>query len=235
MFYHGVLLYSSNSDVNLEKAYNIVYDYLKVDNTNINHIKNNTYPDFLFVNKNQGDNNIPIEIIRNINSFIYLSPIINNKKAVIINNIDDMSTNASNAFLKILEEPPQNVLLVLTTTKLFSVLPTIRSRCIKEKVICNSNDINIYIQSKDKIFINDSINYLRNNIIFNNDFIKKYSNNVYDFILVAIHYLNQRLLENNNTIIANKILQLQSLLNLSNNTYPSPENLMIAVMYIIKS
>ena len=235
MLYHGILLYGSNSDANLEKAYNIVYDYLKVDNTNISHIKNNTYPDFLFVNKNPKDNNIPIEIIRNINNFVYLSPIINNKKAVIINNIDDMSINVSNAFLKILEEPPQNVLLVLTTTKLFSVLPTIRSRCIKEKVIFNNNDINIYIQNKDEVFINDSINYLSNSIIINNDFIKKYSNNVYDFILIAIYYLNKRLLENNNTIIANKILQLQSLLNLSNNTYPSLENLMIAVMYIIKS
>lgn len=235
MFFHSILLYGSNSINNLERAHSIIYDYLKIDNTNINHIKNNTYPDFLFINKNKDDNNIPIETIRSINDFIYLSPVINNNKALIMNNIEDMSLSAANAFLKTLEEPPQNVLLVLTTTKLFSVLPTIRSRCIKEKVINNNDSIDYYLRNKDNEFINESINYLNNNTIFDNNFIKKYSNDVYDFILIAIHYLNKQLLNNNNQIVANKILQLQSLLNLSNNTYPSLENLMIAVMYIIKS
>ena len=235
MLYHSILLYGNNPISNLEKAYEIVYDHLKIDNTNINHIKNNTYPDFLFISKNKDDNNISIETIRNINDFIYLSPVINNNKAVIINNIDDMSLNASNAFLKILEEPPQNVLLVLTTTKLFSVLPTIRSRCIKEKVNTNNDSVDYYLQNRDNEFISSSIDYLNSDIIFDNNFIKKYANDVYDFILIAIHYLNKQLLSNNNPIIANKILQLQSLLNLSNNTYPSLENLMIAVMYIIKS
>ena len=235
MLYHGILLYGNNSISNLEKAYEIVYAHLKIDNTNISHIKNNTYPDFLFVSKNKDDNNIPIETIRNINDFVYLSPFINNNKAVIIDNIDNMSLNAANAFLKILEEPPQNVLLVLTTTKLFSVLPTIRSRCIKEKVNNNNDSVDYYLQNKNTEFIGNSIEYLNSDIIFDNNFIKKYLNDVYDFILIAIHYLNKRLLNNNNPIIANKILQLQSLLNLSNNTYPSLENLMIAVMYIIKS
>ena len=235
MLYHSILLYGNNPISNLEKAYEIIYNHLKIDNTNINHIKNNTYPDFLFISKNKDDNNISIETIRNINDFIYLSPVINNNKAVIINNIDDMSLNASNAFLKILEEPPQNVLLVLTTTKLFSVLPTIRSRCIKEKVNTNNDSVDYYLQNKDNEFISSSIDYLNSDIIFDNNFIKKYENDVYDFILIAIHYFNKQLLNNNNPIIANKILQLQSLLNLSNNTYPSLENLMIAVMYIIKS
>ena len=235
MLCHGILLHSNNSDANLEKAYSIVYDYLEVDNININHVKNNTYPDFLFISKNLNDNSIPIETIRNINDFVYLSPIINNKKAVIINNIDYMTINAANAFLKILEEPPQNVLLVLTTTKLFSILPTIRSRCIKTKVQNNNADITCYIKNKDSKFINDSINYLNSSIIFDNEFLKQYFSNTYDFTIIAIHYLNKQLLEKYNVITANKILQLQSLLNLSNNTYPNLENLMIAVMYIIKN
>ncbi|MBQ9441326.1 MAG: hypothetical protein IJU54_02915 [Alphaproteobacteria bacterium] len=236
MLYHGILLYSNNSKANLERAYNIIYDYLKIDNTNIYHIKNNTYPDFLFISKNPNDNNIPIETIRNINDFVYLSPIISNKKAIIINNINNMTINASNAFLKILEEPPQNILLVLTTNKLFSVLPTIISRCIKEKVkYSSSNDITDYLQNKNNDFINDSINYLNSNIMFDYDFIKQYSNNVYDFVLIAIQNLNKQLLEKHNITIANKILQIQSLINLSHNTYPNLENLMIAVMYIIKS
>ncbi len=196
MHYHGILLYGSNSEANLEKAYKIVYDFLKITEPNIAHITNNTYPDFLFVEKSADDNTISIEDIRNINDFVYLSPIISNKKALIINNIDYMSLNASNAFLKILEEPPQNVLLVLTTTKLFSVLPTIKSRCIKEKVRYSNDDISNYIQNKDNNFISESINYLNNDILFDEDFIKKYSKNVYDFILIAIYYLNKQLIAN---------------------------------------
>ena len=274
MHYHGILLHSSNAKANLERAYNIVYDYLKIDKDNINHIKNNTYPDFLFIKKDPNENNIPIDTIRNINDFVYLAPLISDKKAVIINNIDDMSLGASNAFLKILEEPPQNVLLVLTTTKLFSVLLTIISRCVKEKVNYSNDNIKNYIQNKDNNFINDSIKYLNNNITFDENFIKKYSNNIYDFISIAIHFLNKKLMKNNdsennsnniqdininqdhtsasnndingdntkynnininNTIkIANKILLLQSLVNMSNNTYPNLENLMMTVMYIIK-
>ncbi|MBR1944375.1 MAG: hypothetical protein IJ848_02775 [Alphaproteobacteria bacterium] len=235
MLYHSILIYSSNSIGNLEKAYNIIYDYFKIDNININHIKNNTYPDFLFVSKNKDENNIQIETIRNVIDFVYLSPIVSNKKAVIIDNIDYMSINASNAFLKILEEPPHNVLLVLTTTKLFSILPTIRSRCIKEKVNNNNDSIDIYINNKSNDFINASIRYLNSNVLFDNDFIKKYANNVYDFIVMAIYYLNKQLITENKITIASKILQLQSLLNLSRNTYPNLENLMISVMYIIKS
>ena len=235
MLYHGILLYSNIAQNNLEKAYSIVYDYLKIDNKNINHIKNNTYPDFLFITKNSEDNNISIEDIRDISNFVYLSPIISDKKAILIDNIDNMSINASNAFLKILEEPPHNVLLILTTTKLFSVLPTIRSRCIKEKVKSNNDNIKCYIKTNNEDFINNSINYLNSNVIYDREFIKKYSNNVFDFILITIYFFNKQLINNNDLKTANKILQLQSLLDLANNTYPNPENLMIAIMYIIKS
>ena len=235
MLYHSILIYGNNQLLNLERAYSIIYDYFKIDNIDTNHIKNNTYPDFLFISRNKDENNISIETIRNVSDFVYLSPIVSNKKAVLIDNIDYMSINASNAFLKILEEPSHNVLLLLTTTKLFAILPTIRSRCIKEKVNNNNDCIVTYIENKSKSFIDDSINYLENNVLFDNNFIEKYSNNVYDFILITIDYLNKQLIETNKLTNASKILQLQSLLNLSNNTYPNLENLMITVMYIIKS
>jgi len=51
------------------------------------------------------------------------------KWVVVLPNCDTMSTEAANAFLKTLEEPPEGVVFVLLTYQVQSVLPTIRSRC----------------------------------------------------------------------------------------------------------
>jgi DNA polymerase-3 subunit delta' len=50
------------------------------------------------------------------------------KKLFIIEDADEMRPEAANALLKILEEPPLNLALLLTTSKLSRILPTIRSR-----------------------------------------------------------------------------------------------------------
>ena len=40
-----------------------------------------------------------------------------------------MTIEAANAFLKLLEEPPDDTVIVMTTSRLYALLPTIRSRC----------------------------------------------------------------------------------------------------------
>lgn len=50
-------------------------------------------------------------------------------KVAIIHEADRMNSQASNAFLKTLEEPPPATTLILLTTRPAALLPTIRSRC----------------------------------------------------------------------------------------------------------
>ncbi len=50
------------------------------------------------------------------------------KKVYIISDADDMRPEAANALLKILEEPPDNLMLILTTSRIHRILLTIRSR-----------------------------------------------------------------------------------------------------------
>ena len=50
-------------------------------------------------------------------------------KVYIIDEVHMLSTNASNALLKTLEEPPPQVIFILATTETHKVLPTIISRC----------------------------------------------------------------------------------------------------------
>jgi DNA polymerase-3 subunit delta' len=51
------------------------------------------------------------------------------KKVFIISEAEKMRVEAANALLKLLEEPPDNLMLVLTTSNVHKILPTIRSRC----------------------------------------------------------------------------------------------------------
>ena len=51
------------------------------------------------------------------------------KTAIVIEDIDKITIEAANAFLKNLEEPNQNLIYILTASNLNNVLPTIISRC----------------------------------------------------------------------------------------------------------
>ena len=44
--------------------------------------------------------------------------------------MERMNEESANALLKVMEEPPEGVLFLLTADSLAGVLPTIRSRCI---------------------------------------------------------------------------------------------------------
>ena len=67
--------------------------------------------------------------IRALNSFFGLSATDGGRRVVIVDAADDMNTQAANALLKMLEEPPANTTLLLVTHQPSRLLPTIRSRC----------------------------------------------------------------------------------------------------------
>jgi len=79
-----------------------------------------------FFSKNIG---IRIASIRMLEHRIQLSPNEGNYKICIIEHADTMNIQAANAFLKTLEEPPEDTIIILTTSKPNSLLPTIISRC----------------------------------------------------------------------------------------------------------
>ena len=70
-----------------------------------------------------------VEQIRDIVTDTSYAPIQADKKVYILDRVDLLGTTAANAFLKTLEEPPADVVLVLLGRTRESVLPTILSRC----------------------------------------------------------------------------------------------------------
>ena len=72
---------------------------------------------------------INVDQAREIVEFLSLTPGEGAWRVVIIDSIDALNTNAANAILKILEEPPPQAILLLISHNPGRLLPTIRSRC----------------------------------------------------------------------------------------------------------
>lgn len=81
------------------------------------------------VDNSENKGSIAIEDIRKAKSFLSLSPNVGPYKFVIIDNADQMTTEAQNAFLKVLEEASESSIIILVTAFKDVLLPTIISRC----------------------------------------------------------------------------------------------------------
>jgi len=73
---------------------------------------------------------IRIEQIRGLQYNVFLGRHEGNYKVIIVENFDKLTRQATNAFLKTLEEPPPNTLFIFTCENKLALLPTILSRCI---------------------------------------------------------------------------------------------------------
>lgn len=106
----------------------------RVINKQINEFQ---YPDIEVINKENG--NIKIDEIRQIIYSAIESSYNSPKKIFILSGIDQIRKESSNALLKILEEPPQNVYFILLSRKL-NILPTIKSRTVKFYLESSTNE-----------------------------------------------------------------------------------------------
>ena len=73
--------------------------------------------------------NIPVDQIREMQKELCLKPFEGKRKVVIITEVENMHPSSANSLLKTLEEPPQDSNLILTTTDINRLLPTVVSRC----------------------------------------------------------------------------------------------------------
>lgn len=86
------------------------------------------HPDFLCVGQYE---TIKVSDIDSILDFTSLSSLLSDNKTVVIDNAQDITWEAANRLLKVLEEPPPKVTFILVTPDVNSLMPTVMSRCIK--------------------------------------------------------------------------------------------------------
>jgi DNA polymerase-3 subunit delta' len=72
---------------------------------------------------------IGVEEVRKLKNYFSLSAADGGRRVAIIDAVDEMNVAAANALLKLLEEPPPQVTLLLISHQPSRLLPTIRSRC----------------------------------------------------------------------------------------------------------
>jgi DNA polymerase III delta prime subunit len=81
-----------------------------------------------------------VEILRNKITEVSSRPISGGKRLLYILNSEMLNKEQANTLLKILEEPPAHLLIILGASNLSSVLQTIRSRCKKISFLVRNSD-----------------------------------------------------------------------------------------------
>ena len=102
--------------------------------TDINWIEVGGERDVGFSKSKSKSKSIGIDRIRELRTAINIKPFEGSQRLVVILGSEDMTLEASNALLKVLEEPPENVFFLLLTSNLSMILPTIISRCQLVKI-----------------------------------------------------------------------------------------------------
>ncbi len=85
------------------------------------------HPDLIIVKPDKTF--IKIDQVRSLRKRLMFAPIEGGRRLIIVNDSHAMNPEASNAMLKMLEEPPGNTHIVLTVAQTSDLLPTILSRC----------------------------------------------------------------------------------------------------------
>ena len=88
-----------------------------------------THPDLSLLQPEEGHKDILIDQVRALQHTLALSPYAGAYRIALLPNFQRATTQAANALLKTLEEPPDRVILLLTANAPEGLLPTIVSRC----------------------------------------------------------------------------------------------------------
>jgi len=120
-------------------------------------------------------NSISIDEIRDLKKYIFQQPVKSKFRIVVVTQAHKLTTQAQNAFLKLLEEPPPSGKIILFTNSPKNLLPTVRSRLVEIK------DINFPEQkteTHDELTIRDLISDKIEDpsSFINNEIIKGYEN-----------------------------------------------------------
>ncbi|HEJ6624823.1 TPA: DNA polymerase III subunit delta' [Legionella pneumophila] len=87
------------------------------------------HPDVEWIKPERSGGIIKIDQIRGLQSTAFLTPQRTNHKLIIIESAESMNIAASNALLKILEEPAQHTIFILLAQQIGNIPPTVLSRC----------------------------------------------------------------------------------------------------------
>ena len=104
-------------------------------------VASRSHPDLIILEVLPDKKEISIDQVRDAQSAVSLCAYEGRKKVLIVNAADRLNASAANAFLKTLEEPPEDTIIVLISSQPHLLLPTIRSRCQEVRFRSLSDEI----------------------------------------------------------------------------------------------
>ena len=126
--HHAILCIGQSLPALHDESYRLVQDVLGMTKGQEEH------PDLFHLRPTGKARIITVEKTRELISNLHQSSNQGGAKIALIHEVDRMRKEAANAFLKTLEEPPRDTFLFLITTRPYSLLPTIRSRCLQARI-----------------------------------------------------------------------------------------------------
>lgn len=117
--------------------------------------------DITIIEKDETKQSLGIDDVKQMQKKLFLKPLHSKTKAVILEDAQSLTTEAQNAMLKVLEEPPEHTLLILSADSEEGLLPTIQSRCQIVKLKEEGKAFSEKEEQEVRNFI-DTLNHLSN-------------------------------------------------------------------------
>jgi DNA polymerase-3 subunit delta' len=127
---HSLLLHGENLSTLASVAHAIADRLLNDPAQPTQYFPPKQHPDFLALRPAGKSRQIGVDVMREIIGRIQVSPQVSLRKVLVVYEADRMNIPTANVFLKTLEEPTASTTILLLTTRPYSLLPTIRSRCL---------------------------------------------------------------------------------------------------------
>lgn len=165
---------------------------------------------------------IKVDDIRNMSNEIFLRPTISSRKVFIIDDADMMNEQAQNALLKILEEPPMYVTLILVASNKEKLLNTIKSRVFK------MDFETLLPEELEEVLKLNKVEYTKEALEFANGSVSRAIEFMTDDTFAVARELANVLLEKDFLKINHKLDEIKS----NKNLKASVESILEKVMYI---
>ena len=137
------------------------------------------YPNIIYLNGVTFES-VKIEDIRNLKSQLFTKPINENKRFIILDDVEIFNLNSLNALLKLIEEPYKDNFFILINNNTRPILETVKSRCLEIKIFLKKD-------SKKNV-INYLLDYFNVEKIFNEDFVNTSPGNFVKFNYICLEY-----------------------------------------------
>ena len=130
----------------------------------------NSFPNILYF-QSEESRNLKIDDIRNLKNILSKTSINNDKRFIILDDVENFNLNSLNALLKILEDQNKNNYFFLIDNKSKPILETIKSRCIEFKFFVNNEELTNITEllldyfKQEQVFKNNIVNVTPGNFL----------------------------------------------------------------------